>query len=128
MIGKIDISELNIPPEPSEFETAKFFSNMGKDIVFIRPSSIPGHRRPDIIMDGLEWEIKCPEGKSKRTIENNIVSAEGQSPYIILDLRHVKLPEKFCISQIEINFRSRSKIKRILVITKGLKLIEFPPK
>ena len=128
MAGKIDISALKIPPSEAELKTAKFFSDKGKDITFICPSSIPGQRRPDFVMDGLEWEVKCPEGKSKRTIENNIVSAEGQSSYIIIDLRHVKLSEKYCLSQIEINSRTRTKIKRILVITKSLQVIEFPKK
>ena len=126
MSGKIDISLLNNPPEAEEFETAKFFANLGKDIVFIRPSSIPGQKRPDIVMDGLEWEIKCPTGRSKRTIENNIVAAEKQSSCIIIDLRHIKLPEKFCILQIERLFDHKSRIKRILVITKGLNLLEYP--
>jgi len=109
MSGKIDISALNTPPEQAEFSTAKFFANMGKDITFIRPSSIPNHHRPDIVMDGIEWEIKCPEGSSKRTIENNIRKAEKQSHYIILDLRRIKLPEKECLAQVKQNFREKKR-------------------
>ena len=126
MTGKIDISALKAPPSEEELKVAKFFADMGKDITFICPSSIPGQRRPDFIMDGLEWEVKCPEGKSKRTIENNIVNAERQSANIIIDLRRVKLSEKYCLSQIEINCRTRSRVKRIMVITKSLQLIEYP--
>ena len=128
MTGKIDISALNTPPEENELKVAKFFSEKGKNISFIRPSSIPGQRRPDIEMDGIEWEIKCPIGKSKRTIQNNIMSAEGQSAYIIIDLRYIKLPEKECLSQIKLHFLTRSRVKRILVITKNLELVEFPSK
>lgn len=128
MIGKINISNLNSLPEEKEIKVAKFFAEKGKNITFIRPSSIPGQRRPDIEMDGLEWEIKCPEGNSKRTIQNNIVSASGQSPYIIIDLRYMKTSEKETLSQIEKQFEARSRVKRILVITKNLQLIEFPPK
>lgn len=128
MTGKIDISALHTPPDEKELKTARYFSNIGKEITFICPSSIPGLRRPDFIMDGIEWEVKCPEGSSKRTIENNIVSAMGQSSYIIIDLRKVKLPEQYCLSQIKINYKIRPRIKRILVITKNLNLIEFPPK
>ncbi len=127
MAGTIAISAPNSPPKEKELRTAKFFSERGKDITFIPPSNIPGHRRPDFNMDGLEWEVKCPDGSSKRTIERCIVSAEGQSLYIIWNLRYVKLPEKFCLSQVEINFNTRSRVKRILVITKTLQLIEFPP-
>ena len=124
--GHIDISNLKTPPEKAEFETAKYFAELGKDITFIRPSSIPHQHRPDIVMDGIEWEIKCPEGQGKRTIENNIRSAERQSHYIIVDLRRIKLPEKRCLSEIENNFNTKPGIKRILVITKELKLIKFP--
>lgn len=126
--GHIDISSLNTPPEQAEFETAKFFADLGKDIVFIRPSSIPNQHRPDILMDGVEWEIKCPEGRSKRTIENNIRAAVKQSPNIIIDLRRIKIPEKRCLSEIENNFKTKPDIKRIIVITKELILIEFPPR
>jgi hypothetical protein len=125
--GHIDISNLNTPPEQAEFETAKYFAGLGKNLTFIRPSSIPKQHRPDILMDGIEWEIKCPEGRSKRTIENNLRAAEKQSHYIIIDLRRIKIPEKRCLSEIEINFKTKPGIKRILVITKELKLIEFPP-
>ena len=57
MTGRIDISQLNIPPDKSEFAVAKYFAELGKDIVFIPPSAIPGQHRPDILMDGVEWEI-----------------------------------------------------------------------
>ena len=38
--GNIDVSNLDYPPEKHEFETAKFFADMGKDIVFLKPSKI----------------------------------------------------------------------------------------
>ena len=123
--GKIDISQLKNPPEKAEFEVAKVFSDLGKDVVFIPPSSIPYQRRPDILMDGVEWEIKCPEGNSKRTIENNIRSAEKQSGYIIIDLRRIKLSEQRCLSDIELNFKTKIRIKRIIVITKALDIKTF---
>lgn len=125
MPGNIDISSLNSPPEQAEFETAKFFAAMGKDITFIRPSSIPNQHRPDIKMDGIEWEIKCPEGSSKRTIENCIRSAEKQSSSIIIDLRRIKLPEHRCLKDIENNFFTKPRIKRIMVITKEKEIITY---
>lgn len=50
MNGKIDISDLINPPEKNELETAKFFANLGKNIKFLRPSSIPNQHTPDISM------------------------------------------------------------------------------
>ena len=56
MAGSIDVSLLNNPPDKSEFAVAKYFADLGKDIVFIPPSAIPGQHRPDVFMDGVEWD------------------------------------------------------------------------
>ncbi len=109
-------------------ETAIFLAERGKSIVFIKPSQIPNTHTPDIIMDGIEWEIKAPTGGSKRTIETNIRNAVKQSHYLIFDLRRIKITEKQCISQLEKELRCRRYIKRMLVITKTGELLEYPQK
>jgi hypothetical protein len=125
LIGQIDVSELISPPESLEFETAKYFAALGKNVVFILPSHIPNQHSPDIKMDGVEWEIKCPVGKSKRTLENNMRKALKQSRNIIFDLRHLKLSEKSSINQLENEFKNRTRIKKLLIIKKDGELIEF---
>lgn len=126
--GTIDISQLVTPPEKHEFETAKYFSAMGKDIVFLKPSSNPKTHTPDIKMDGVEWEMKCPLGDSKRTIEANFRRAVKQSRYIIFDLRRVKLSEKECLSQLEKEFNARKYLKRLYIIRKNGELKKYPEK
>ena len=69
---------------------------------------------------------KCPEGSGKRTIEQNIRKAVLQSHYIIVDLRWIRVPEKQCLSQLELNFKTKPAMKRLLVIKKDLELVEFP--
>ncbi len=125
MTGRIDISQLNIPPDKSEFAVAKYFAELGKDIVFIPPSAIPGQHRPDILMDGVEWEIKCPEGSSKRTIENAIRTAVRQSKSIIFDLRRIQLSDSSSISNLEKEFNGRKYIKRLYVIRKNGSLLLY---
>lgn len=125
MCGRIDISKLKVPPEKHELETAKFFSERGYDIEFIPPSHIPEVHRPDIILDGVEWEIKSPVGKGRNTIVRNMKQASKQSPNMILDLRRIAFPEKMCLNQIEKRFNERSSIKRILVIKKNGELVDF---
>lgn len=90
-------------------------AELGKDIVFIPPSAIPGQHRPDIFMDGVEWEIKCPEGNSKRTIENNMRKALLQSRNVIFDLRHIQLSEK--------EYRINSQLRKLYIIRKNGDLI-----
>ena len=125
MNGLIDVSQLNIPPERHELETAKFFSAMGKNVIFLKPSSIPNTHTPDIIMDGLEWEMKCPKGCAKSTIEDNIKKAVKQSRYVIFDLRLTKLSEKDCIVKLEKEFIARKNLKKLYVITKDGFLLKY---
>ncbi|MBR1817050.1 MAG: hypothetical protein IJ763_10200 [Lachnospiraceae bacterium] len=123
--GYIDTSQLSTPPENHELETAKFFADLGKNIIFINPINIKGTHTPDIIMDGVEWEIKSPTGSSKHTIENNFRNAISQSKYIIFDLRRIKLPEAHCLSRLEFEFKLRKYLKRLLIIKKDNSLIEI---
>jgi len=104
-LGKIDVTHISKPPEKHEFEAAKFLSQLGKDIEFIEPSRHKGTRTPDIVMDELRWEIKCPKGKSNRTIENNLRAGLRQSENIILDIRKCKLHESKSMNEIDRQFR-----------------------
>ena len=125
MSGKIDISKLNVPPEKHEMKAARFFADLGFDIEFIPPSNIPGVHRPDILMQGIEWEIKCPQGKAKRTIEQSYRKAAKQSKFVIFDLRHCPLPETQALSQLQREFTDKH-TKRLLVILKNGSLLEYP--
>ena len=122
-IGTIDISELNIPPEKHELATARFFSELGKDVRFIRPVNIKGVRTPDFYMDGVAWETKSPTARNVRSIEDNFRYAVKQSNNIIFDLRRSRVPEyKSIIIIRRIALRARD-VKRVLVITKSQKLL-----
>ncbi|MBR1628806.1 MAG: hypothetical protein IJ679_06025 [Lachnospiraceae bacterium] len=125
--GIIDISQLQTPPQKHELATARFFANLGKDVVFIVPSNIPEVYRPDILMDDIEWEIKSPIGKSRRTIEKNFHKAALQSKNIIFDLRRINVPEAQCLKQLEREFLDK-RTHRLLVITKSGELVKFPKK
>lgn len=126
MNGIIDISKLKNPPEKHELYTAKYFSDKGFDVEFIPPSNIPGVHRPDILMQGVEWEIKCPQGRGKNTIQKNFKLAIKQSHNIIFDLRKVNISESKCISEIKRQMSMRPYMKRLLVICKGNTLLELP--
>jgi len=127
MQGIIDISQLQVPPAKHELATARYFADKGKNVVFIKPSNIPDNHRPDILMDGIEWEVKSPQGKAKRTIELNFRKAIKQSQNIIFDLRRINIPEDRCLSELEAEFNQKH-AKRLLVIKKNGELIEYPQK
>ena len=124
-IGTIDISHVSTPPDKHELETAKYFATLGKNIEFIERSNIPENYRPDIIMDGVEWEIKCPDGNGKHTIQRNFHKAVKQSHFIIFDLRRIRLPEKQCIVELEHEFNVRPYLKKMYIIKKNGELLEY---
>lgn len=126
--GVIDISRLNNPPDKAEFEVAKFFARQGKDVVFIPPSAIPNQHRPDILMDGVEWEIKCPVGSSKRTIENNLRKALTQSHNVIFDLRHMKLSEKEGTAKLNKEYQNNPQLRKLYIIRKDGTVIYYNSK
>ena len=124
-IGKIDISKLTTPPLKSEFLTAKFLATKGKDIEFIPPSQIAHSRTPDIVMEGLKWEIKNPRKNGKYTLDHAMKSALKQSNYVIFDLRKCDIPEQTAVNKLKKDFDTVKKLKRLKIITKSQKLLHF---
>jgi hypothetical protein len=90
-----------------------------KDVEFLVPICSKGIHTADIVMDGITWEIKCPTGKGKRTIDNNFKTASKQSANLIFDLRKIRLTEKQCLAKLKIELKARNNIKRLLVVSKN---------
>lgn len=108
-----------------EFATVIFFTEMGFDVELIPKSNIEGLHLPDIIMEGLRWEMKAPTGKGRWVIQNTLQSAQRQSENVIIDLRRIKLPQEKCLSALKREFEHSNKLKRMKVITKKHVLLEF---
>ena len=122
--GRI-ITPPDILIEEHERIVANILARVGKEVEFLRPSNNAGVHLPDIKMDGVRWEIKSPKGKSSRTIENNIRAALHQSPNIIIYLGRIKQSPKRCLAALNRQFKLTKKIKRLIIITKQHKIIDF---
>ena len=123
MLGIIDYSALNKEPYEHEKAIAKFFAEMGKNVIFLKPSNIQDSNTPDICMDGLEWEMKSPIGSSRRTIRRNLHKASKQSRNIIFDLSRIGISEEDCIRELRNAFKTSNHIRNMLIITKEHELI-----
>ena len=106
-----------------EQRTINFLLSLDHDIELIRPSFKPKSKTPDFIMNGLEWEMKCPEGKSKLTIEHIIRKASHQSKNVIIDLQRLHITENVAIRQIKYELSRRPSIKNLWIITKNKTVI-----
>lgn len=102
-----------------------FLTEQGFDVELLPPIQRKGARTPDIKMLGLEWEMKSPKSNGKYTIEHSFRSALKQSVNIIFDIRGSKIPQEKCIMEIERRFTDFKKVKRVMIITKRQKLLDF---
>ena len=111
--------------ETHENATVVFLTECGFDVELIPLSHRKGAKTADLIMGGIEWEMKAPSGNSKNTIENIFRGALRQSPNVIFDLRRSKMPQQKCIREIMGRFEYSSKAKRMLIILKSKKMLDF---
>ena len=112
-------------PTTEELEVANFLASKNKNIRFLAPSTEKGMKTPDIEMDGMQWEIKTPIGKSANTIKRAFKTALRQSKDIIFDLRHSKLPDEPNIDKLKKEFNDIKSAQRLLIITKKHELIDL---
>jgi hypothetical protein len=116
--GKIIVPP-GLIPEKHELETASYFAAQGKDVEFQLPTRTKGAKTPDVQIDGVLYEMKCPFGKGKRTIQTCLQRASRQSANIIMDLRHTPLKTDYCLAILKREFQLRTNLKKLLVITKA---------
>jgi hypothetical protein len=102
-----------------------FLTQQGFDVELLPPSQRKGARTPDIRMRELDWEIKCPIGKSANTIKRAFKVALRQSKNIIFDLRNSKMPDKVNIAKLEKEFSDIKSAKNLIIITKSRKVLEL---
>ena len=90
--------------EKHEYKTITLFTEIGLDVELIQKSNKKGIRTPDIIMEGIKWELKCPKGQGRWLLENTLKKASRQSPNIIIDLNRIKIHQTKCIQELRKQF------------------------
>lgn len=116
-------TSINDSPREHELTAALILAHHYKtDIVFLRPQA---NRTPDIDINGTKWEMKSPIGDGRKTIENNFRNARGQSCNVVMDLRRIKMHQNKADARIRSFLSKPHRFKRVLIITKGKKVIEI---
>jgi len=127
-----DVVQVNIsnsispPPEEHEISAAWIIARHYKcRIVFLKPRDGYKIKTPDFIMKALEWEIKSPTGKAKRTIRNNIDLAKVQSENIVIDTRRTSIADELIERELKKQCKIKTRISRLIMITKNEKVLEI---
>lgn len=113
-------------PEEHEVKVAWILAKHFKCIVeFLQPRLGYKMKTPDIVMNGVMWEIKSPTGYSKKNTIEYQFKGFKQSRNLIIDGRRTKLDDDFIYKQIQAEKDKHGKPGRILFITKKGKIVEF---
>ena len=114
------------PPDSFELDVACILVDHYRcDVVFIIPTYDYKRKTADIMMNGVEWEIKCPTGASKSTIGNQLRWGSKQSKSIVMDSRHTSLDYEEIEKRVKYEVLSKSSIKRVILINKTGKIVEI---
>ena len=114
------------PPEAHEIDAAFTLARHYQCVVeFLKPIDDYKRKTADIVMFGIEWEIKCPIGKSKYTIQEQFRRASKQAKNIIIDTRRTKLQDEFIEKSIAVVLKKRPSIKKVILIHKLEKVVEI---
>ena len=111
--------------EEHEYNTVKYLLESGYDVELIPPSKIKHLQMPDIILQGVPWEMKSPVEAGKYTIKNIVQNASHQSVNIIIYLRRCKMMDDEGIRKIRHYFDLSKRIRRVKIITKTAEIIDF---
>lgn|GEM_PF-497702 len=108
--------ELKPKPYQHEIDAAHRLAEKGFTVTFIEASNKKKVRSPDILLDGVKWEIKSPTGTGERTIDNKMHDAEGQSSRLILDLTNYPRSDEYALAEVKRRLYSRVKLSKVLII------------
>ena len=72
-----------------------------------------------------EWELKCPTGGSRSTIQNQFRRAKLQALNIIIDTRRSKLSYEVIEKRVRFEMKNHPKMKKVILINKFAKIVEI---
>ena len=114
------------PPESHEVDAAFILARHFRCTVeFLVPIDDYKRKSADIVMLGVQWEIKSPIGASKSTIGNQFRRASRQARNIIIDTRRTTLGDKEIEKTVVRETKKHSTIKRIFFVNKFEKVVEM---
>ncbi len=119
--GKV-IVPANANPWPHEQRVAKILALAGHAVEFIPESNT---KTADILLDGVEFEVKSPKSANANSLEHILKKAVKQSCNIIIDTSRMKNirddnTRRFLVNQA----RLRKQIKKLIMITKQGQIID----
>jgi hypothetical protein len=116
-------NDLDYTPEKHEISAAKILAGYFKsDVKFVKRTNL---RTPDLQIGNQYWEMKSPTGVGKRNIQNNLQTAVGQSPNVVLDARRSKMRIEKFVAEAKRQYKIIVRMKSLIIITKAGKVLDI---
>ena len=115
----------NVVMEPHEYSTVNVLLSHQEDVELVRKSRTPHTRSPDIVMRGMFWEMKSPDGKGSRSVEHALRRATHQASNVIIDLRRIKISDEILILLLKKLFLELRSTRNLWIITKQVEIIRL---
>lgn len=110
-------------PWPHELRVAEILSTSGYVVEFLPRSVI---RTADVLVDGVEFEIKSPISHNANTIDHMIRKALRQAPNLVIDGARTRCIRDLQMRKILMSQARKAKLlKRMLYITKSGQVIDI---
>nr|WP_234914993.1 hypothetical protein [Corynebacterium diphtheriae] len=82
-----------------------------------------GVKTADAVIDGVECEIKAPEGNGRNTVRDLLREGSKQAGNLIVDLHRTEMTTEDALRQIEQAMSRYNRIEEVLLITHDRQLI-----
>lgn len=110
-------------PWPHEMRVANILAQAGNNVKFLAESTIV---TADILLNGVEFEIKSPFTNKPDKLERNIKRGLKQSKNIIIDSSRIKGMRDGVVKQFLIRkVREQRQIGKLILITKRGEIIDI---
>ncbi|MBQ6437782.1 hypothetical protein IJJ12_00175 [bacterium] len=96
-----------------EAKTIRLLLSRGHSVELIPISRIKGVKTPDILLDGIPWEIKNPHVSTTDSLRHLMWKASKQSHNVIFDLRRLKQQSLRAASTLEHLFANNRDLRRL---------------
>lgn len=107
---------------PHELRVAKILASVGFVVEFLPTRN---HKTADVLVDGVEYEIKSPETCRLSSIEQLLRKALKQSPNIIIDTFRCRIQEERLCGYLIYKCRNQKQIKRMLFIARSGEIVDI---
>lgn len=123
--GKI-IREPGLNVWPHEMRTAEALANAGYTVEFIRKSEKDYEKTPDVLIDGILWEMKAPKSGKLHMVEQNLRRALKQSNNVVFDSRRMKgLPDAAIERELQKWSKRLSSLQGLLFVNRHAQVIDI---